>query len=367
MSRRDERQAIIIKYIRDGIRRGKFRPGQRLPTRAALERQFHTTAVTLQRAFARLREAGFIRCDGRRGTFVAEKPPSLFRYALIFPDVAAAGARNLFWQTLQQEVPAVSNRLGVEIVINFGLTYQTGESEDYRRLCRDIAEERFAGICFVTTPFMAKGTPLLNAAEMPRVAIMPHPPYPGVRAAISLEGRETLVRRALAWLRQRGRRRVAFITVPGLPTNLPQLAKEARFFCPDYWVQMGLQSEPEAAGRLAELLWQQPMAKRPDALVILDDNLTESVCAGLLRAGCDIGRDLEVVAHCNFPPPANPVVPIMRLGFDAAAVLTAAIKTLQELRQGGNPPLVVKIPPLFESEWQRGSDAEKHAASVSIA
>ncbi len=366
MSRRDDHQKKIIGYFRAGIGCGKLMPGQRLPTRAAVARQFRTTAVTVQRAFVRLREAGFILCDGRRGTFVAERPPSLFRYALVFPDMAAGSARNLFWQILQQEAPAVAKRLDVEIVINFGLTYHIVDSADYLRLCRDISEGRLAGICFANTPFMAQGTSLLEAPGVPRVAIMTPPPPPGLHA-IFLEGGEALVRRALAWLRQRGRKRVAFITVPGLPTNLAQLAKEMRFYCADYWVQMCLQNEPEAAGHLAELLWRLPAAKRPDSLVILDDNLAEAVCAGLLRAGCVIGRDLEVVAHCNFPPPANTVVPIMRLGFDAAAVLTAAVKILQEIRQGGDPPAVVHIPPLFESEWQRNNAAENKAASNATA
>src|SRR5690242_16268161 len=76
---------LILNQMRDQILSGHLKPGERLPTRRQIEQQFAAGPVTVQRALDRLARDGFVVAQGRRGTFVAQRPPHLSQYALVFP------------------------------------------------------------------------------------------------------------------------------------------------------------------------------------------------------------------------------------------------------------------------------------------
>jgi DNA-binding LacI/PurR family transcriptional regulator len=116
-----------------------------------------------------------------------------------------------------------------------------------------------------------------------------------------------------------------------------------------YWVQRLAATHPEHARECAHLMFNANQDERPDALMIRDDNLVEHTILGLLDAGIRVPQDLEIVAHCNFPPPTPSVVPLTRLGFDTRRILTTAMSTLDRLRRGkvGRSTL---IPAEFESD-----------------
>jgi DNA-binding LacI/PurR family transcriptional regulator len=107
-------------------------------------------------------------------------------------------------------------------------------------------------------------------------------------------------------------------------------------------------STPETAGNLTHLLMSHP-DYRPDGLFIADDNLVESVAAGLVTAGVRVPAELKVLAHCNFPAAAGSVLPFVRLGYDAHAVLSAAIEMIARARAGAAPG-IAEIPVIFENE-----------------
>ena len=75
----------ILREMRQRIVDGVYRPSDRLPTRAELVGEFATTPVTVQRVFDVLASDGFIVAQGRRGTFVCDRPPHLTHYGLVFP------------------------------------------------------------------------------------------------------------------------------------------------------------------------------------------------------------------------------------------------------------------------------------------
>src|SRR5687768_13516836 len=99
----------ILAHLKAQIVSGDLPPGSRMPTRRELERQFKSTLVTMQRAFEKLQEEGFVAARGKAGTFVAERPPHLFNYALVFPRKPSPNHDRWprFWEALCYEAAAV--------------------------------------------------------------------------------------------------------------------------------------------------------------------------------------------------------------------------------------------------------------------
>ena len=115
------KQDAIVEHLRQRIVRGELAPGARLPTRAAIERRFKASPVTVQRALERLVDDGFVNVAGPAGTFVAEFPPHLHRYALVFPAKRHSPHWTRFWTLLVQEAATFSLRLPTPIELYTGV------------------------------------------------------------------------------------------------------------------------------------------------------------------------------------------------------------------------------------------------------
>jgi hypothetical protein len=88
----------------------------------------------------------------------------------------------------------------------------------------------------------------------------------------------------------------------------------------------------------------------PDAIVIADDNLVDAALLGITASGARIGRDVDVIAHCNFPADAPAAAPVHRLGYDCRRVLDLALDRLADLAAGRPIPKATVVQALFEDE-----------------
>ncbi len=82
----------IAASIENGIRGGKLRVGERLPTVRALATRLQVSPTTVAAAYNALRVRGLVHGSGRRGTVVNRRPPLLTRAVFQQP---AVGLRNL--------------------------------------------------------------------------------------------------------------------------------------------------------------------------------------------------------------------------------------------------------------------------------
>jgi DNA-binding transcriptional MocR family regulator len=82
----------IAASIENGVRSGRLRAGERLPTVRALAARLRVSPTTVAAAYNALRARGLIHGSGRRGTVVNRRPPLLTR-AVLAPPVP--GLRNL--------------------------------------------------------------------------------------------------------------------------------------------------------------------------------------------------------------------------------------------------------------------------------
>jgi hypothetical protein len=349
----------IADRLRSRIVGGEWPPGSRLPSRVALEREYATTAATIQKALDGLRQEHLVVVHGARGTFVSDHPPHRSRIGIVFPVAPDQPDR---WHRMYAAVDDGARRLQREGRYDLRCYYGVLRPEvpGYQQLLADIAADRLAGV-FLFGMAIAPwaGTPLVHHPYL-RVAATSSDRLPGVMP-VRWRG---LMPAALATLRQAGRRRVALIYSPQTGHLPAELLAEA----PGYgltslanWCVAAWPDTPQAARTGAYLLLRQPAAERPDAILVADDYLAEQATLGIVDANLRSPEDVTVVVQCNFPylPPA--ATPVVRLGVD----LPALVATVADALLAPAPPPSVEVPLLLEDTWRAGlaAPALTHAFS----
>lgn len=344
------RRRMIVRAFRGKIVSGQLAPGSQLPPRVEIERQFEASPVTVQGALDQLKREGFVETRGRLGTFVAARPPHLVNYPIVFPSSPGDRDWGRYWASLANEATIVSRAGERNLPLYYGVNGHE-DSEDYQRLLREVKAQRVAGLIFASHPFALMHTPLMSDPAIARVAVMT--PSPNMTIPAVAHDRPSFFSRALDYLAERGKRRVAVISNPQPEQEhewlLGEIERRGLKTRPYWWQGVHL-SAPHFARNCAHLLFHAGQNKRPDALIITDDNLVEFATAGLIAASVSVPNDLEVVAHCNFPWPTPSVVPVKRLGYEVPKVLQACLDSIDLQRRDAIPPAVTTIAAVFEDE-----------------
>lgn len=317
-----------------------------MPTHRLLQAELGASSATLQKAFDRLAEQGFVVAHGAMGTFVAATLPNVSCIALVLPEVVGVGPWNRFWATGKRVAEEWAD--GGHTIRCYHLAGGSVASEGYHQLCRDVADGGIAGLLFMTAPYFLKGSELLSM-DVPRVVFPGRAPdcatY-GASVVVLVPGQvlDTVVARFAA----AGRRRLAAITARNqgpvwMEQCLPLLRAHGITTRPEWWLGMPVSTEVADCSRgLAQLLFSLPERQRPDALLITDDNLVPHVTAGMLDAHPGGALDVTVIGHANFPAATRAAVPCLRFGPDMVGMMRAAVAEI-ELLAGGAPPRVSEV------------------------
>lgn len=356
------KQNHIVDSLREKIVMGTLRPGNRLPLRSEIERRFGASVATVQAAMNRLIEDGFIRAQGRSGTFVADFPPHLCHYGLAFlQPPTSPQVRSRFWLALSNTARNLDREKQRKSEIYVGVDSHS-DTEVNQKLLRDMREQRLAGVIIACTgdAEALELSPILDSPATPIVVIDNDPTKSHGMNLICLDMR-SMIDRALDAFAARGRRRVALLTMTGMtPGHLEHfhvgLAKRALTTRP-YWTQCVGWPEVNWASNAVHAMMHAEQKTRPDALLIFDDNLVEHAAAGLLAAGIRVPDQLDVIAHGNLPWPAPSALPFRNLGFDARSALRLAIENIDLQRAGKAAPKLSLVSAVFE-------DQASHAKAV---
>lgn len=330
-------QDAMLSEMRKAIVTGDLRPGDRMPVRTELQQRFDASSITVQRVFDRLVEDGLVEVRGPQGTFVAENPPHLHRVALVFPNGPHADGSWLgFYKAIERAADRLRAR-GVDLVTCLAQNWR-GPTPHFQRLEEECRGGLLRGIIFAHPPDIWRGSPV-GDAPMPRIAFT-ETALPGA-IEVGVEG-GGFMRRAIEAAAARGCKRPAVIDSS---QGMEVVGRREQWFAtfaaagipvrPQWLLGCNL-DYPESASGLARLLGAPWSGERPDVILIADDNFEQPVLAGLLAEGVDVGRDMLVIAHANFPcaPPAHPV---LRIGFDTEALLREALVRIDALRRGETP------------------------------
>ena len=346
-----KRERALTALIRK-ITSGQFTPGQRLPPRLELERILRVDTRTLEETIRQLRADGFIKTKPRGGTFVSANPPHLSHFALTFPFSAGLVTSN-FYRALRE-----SARKAWGPGERFSLFYDIlnrRDIPDYQKLLGLVERRALAGVIYAASPWGGADELMRKSPELPRVAIGSGSPESGI-PWVAPAYRDFLPR-AFQALAERGRRRVGVLYMASGAGNPEVAEKDVRAVAAScsletkkWWVQATSADTADWATNLVAGMLQGTARERPDALVIMDDNLVPAASAGVLAAGRRAGEDLDVVAHANFPYVTPSAVPALRLGYNVPGLLEVCLKTLRQIRNGGTPLPMQHIPVIWEEE-----------------
>ena len=107
---------------------------------------------------------------------------------------------------------------------------------------------------------------------------------------------------------------------------------------PREW-QLGLplgEAHSQWGENLIRLLMAGTPDKRPDGLIIVNENLWGLVTNTLQRMNIQIGRDIRLALHANLPSTVHSQLGIARFGFDIDALINGCLIELRRFRKTGN-------------------------------
>jgi DNA-binding transcriptional ArsR family regulator len=331
----------IARTLRDQILAGHWAPGARLPTYDALMEQFQVTRPTIARVLDTLREEGLVTVKGQRQVFVTERFPHHNRYLWVTSEQPGSIEWTLFLATILEVIERGESGIPGEVTALVGVDGRVNNPA-YQELCAVVERGSAAGLLLVNSA-MIYLLPVLQAPGLPRAAIEAPLPHAGL-VKLDFEG---LIERASARLFEKGRR------VAVMSPHSPKLAAtEQRLRAlgrpPDQvWA---LQVAPIGCQGVTELLFDRK--DRPDALFVTDDNLIEPLLEGLRRKNVKPGKDIYVLAHCNWPRPLGLSEGVEHIGFDAREVLCAG-KECIDAQRAGDPSPTRTVPARFIEELTR--------------
>ncbi len=331
----------IVRVLRDEILAGKRARGAKLPTYDALMEQFQVTRPTIARVLNALRGEGLVTVNGTRGVFVAKIFPHHNRYLWVTSEQPGSLEWTTFLATILDLIERGETGIPGEVIALVGVDGRANNPE-YQRLCEAVQHGSVAGLLLMNSATVYL-LPVLQQPGIPRVAIWAPLPH----AALLRLDFNGLIYRACLRVREKGRR------IAVLSPHLPNLAVAQQRL-----VELGVKNEelwalhvaPVGCERIAELLFARP--DRPEAVFITDDNLVEPFLAGLRRAKVKPGRDVYVLAHCNWPHPIGAGEGVEHIGFDVREVLCSAKECIDAERAGEPSPGRV-VRPRFSNELPR--------------
>ncbi len=331
----------IVEVLRREILSGLRAPGEKLPTYDALIEQFAVTRPTVARVLRELRKEGLIEVNGTRRISVASSFPHHTRYLWVTSEQPGSLEWTCFMATILDLIERKETGIDGEVIPLVGVDGRANNPE-YQSLCDAVNHGSVAGL-FLMNSATVYLLPILQAGGLPRVAIWAPLPHAGLTRLDV----DALLDRAAARLRKRGRR-VAVISPHAHNLERAQRALAKEGFPKDrIWA---LQAAPVGCEQMTELLFDR--TDRPDAVFITDDNLVQPFLTGLKRAKRKAGKDVYVLAHCNWPRPVGLADGVEHIGFDVREVLMLAKECIDAQRAGEGSPLRV-VPPRFASELIR--------------
>ncbi|MHC4884429.1 MAG: substrate-binding domain-containing protein [Planctomycetota bacterium] len=313
----------VIGWIEGQIDSGELAPGMRIPSTDALAAELGVGRKVIQQALAALSERGMLERAPGRGTFVA-RSLNTGQIAVYFPTNLLTGESFGFYRLICSACLHAAHERGITPLLFFPTS-----REDEERCLREMQELSTSG----------RLQAILNFGESDFSELR----IPCIRATSALGGqgrpsgspRESLLFRGLTYLFSRGYEHIGVMThSPGSSKRETETVMETvAAAMADHAVEARVTHYPahitdsERNGRLVmgTILSGDD---RPEAMLILDDNLAREAIFTMLEQGVKIPKDMAVMTHSNRGSPILSPVPLTVLELDPELLGKAAIDAL---------------------------------------
>ncbi len=294
----------IVSHLRTAIDAGRYGPGHRLPSEAALVKRFQVSRPTVIRALRELQSDGLIDRKVGSGTFVRASPPTApagRSFGLLVPGLADGEIFEPVCVALAREAHAAGHTL---VWGDLAGTTPRDLAASTERLAHEYARCGVAGVFFSPLEFAADKDAVsrriaraLTDADVPVVLLDSDMVEPPARSRYDLVGLDNHAAGHLLadHLMALGSRSVHFLGRPGSAATVRarasgyQAALLGRGVAPDpRWVHHG-------DARDADFVRGWVRAGRPDAVICGNDQTAAQLIQTLATLGLSVPRDVRVV------------------------------------------------------------------------
>lgn len=325
----------VLDSIKTDILSGRYRPGQKLPSEAALLKRFRTSRITVGRAVRELQQAGLVRRRAGSGTYVASASAddSGLLFGLLVPH---PGDTEIFGPICQGMSEAPQMRKNALLWGNIAANDDTKDEQTWQ-LCKQYVAKKVAGVFFAPLERTAASNEtndrVISALERARIPVVLLDrcflPYPK-RSRHDLVGIDH--RRAGYMITEHllsvGSRRIAFVAYSNSASTVAARIAGYR----EALLVAGVPVEAAFVQRInsddeSEIRHVMKTLK-PEAIVGANDRTAGHLMHSLIRLGYRVPEDVRIagiddVAYANLLPTPLTTVhqPCREIGIAAVAAM----------------------------------------------
>jgi GntR family transcriptional regulator, arabinose operon transcriptional repressor len=302
MTRDKPKYQQLFDAIEQGISSGRYSPGQKLPSEAALEAEFGISRITVVRALRELQQRGLVQRRAGSGTYVANDafPETSMLFGLLIPNL---GETEIFGPICQSMAEILQSRKHSLLWGNMTFAGEAKEAQSLE-LCEQYINKRVAGVFFAPLEWTPQHDKInrmvvsaLQQANSPIVLLdrcfMPYPKRSSFDL-VSVDHRQAgyLVAEHLLKI---GCRRTAFVAYAHSASTI-----EARIagYQEALLRAVGPVGDPQVyhlgSDEVSEIAQLMERLK-PDGIACANDRTAGHVMRSLLSLGYRIPRDVRIV------------------------------------------------------------------------
>ncbi len=344
----------ILEHLKSRIVEGEFKPGEKLPNRPELLREYSVSVSAFQKCINKLSEWNFLESKGMKGVCVTPNPPHLCRFAVLLP----IKADKILEETDSLVVAfkqVVDEWLGEHPEFSFGYYHvgppATPEMDEWERFCSDATRGLLAG---AVNLMVAPPAELQRRLEdFPNVVVslkredMPHN-SPDIEFDLV-----EMFRKQLAHLTSNGCRNIAVLLNDNTSITkilaIMDIAEQSGVNCPRRWI-LGMNRNRTRTlfyDNLLELLFSPAGNPVPDGLIVQNENFLPVVMNTFSRLRIIPGEQVKIVSHGNMPIVRPRMAGVDYTFFPIREVLAESMKLLARWKNGTleNRTVNILIPP----------------------
>lgn len=323
---------------------GRFKPGQKMPSEAALVKKFATSRITVGRAVRELQHLGLVERIAGSGTYVRSHATShgeSLLFGLLIPDLGETEILDPICRGIAGAPEAADHAL----LWGHADQTNTGKEEQCWQLCQQFIARRVSGVFFAPLEFEAgaekanrKIVAKLKEAQIPVVLLdrrVSKSPERGRADLVGINNRQAGYL-ATEHLLSLGCRRIGFIAYQGAPSAITGRMAGYQEALREHGLPDALESVlriPQGEDHVSV-----DTKKEMEAFVCLNDRVAGTLMHAFLSRGIRIPDDLRLVgiddvAYANLLP-----VPLTTIRQPCREIGAAAMRTMIERVNHPNLP-----------------------------
>ncbi len=297
---------VIYEKLLAEIQAGVYRPGDRLPSEAALCERFSTSRITIAKAIQTLQRDGLVSRRAGSGTYIeAPEPDVHYQFGLLIPELGSTEIFEPICQGIMRSPLSKSHSL----LWGHTSPLQDGLEHNAEELCREFLSQGVSGIFFAPLEFAENKdrinraiVAMLQAANIPVVLLdRCYETYPR-RSNLDLVGidnhRAGYLLTEHLW--QQGARRIAFVARERSASTMIGRAAGYQFALSE----LGATTPPAVhlgdAGNL-DFIRSLLATAQPDAILCGNDHTAARLMRSLIELGVRIPEAIRIVGVDDVP------------------------------------------------------------------